>query len=244
MFDGKFITTLIALVIAVITICNMNKNSVSSVENYMPSLQVKTQTIASPPNLQSPLSPRFFSGGLGSLTKMKPTAVANQAYIQNNPMGVAEIPCKQKYHDEVKTTNALPDYTAAMDEDNSLLPVPTMETPNENGETVTPVMFDRLIYTNRNSRTRGEGDHIRGDLPIVPCKGTWFNVSASPSTDLQQGALNVLAGTDNSTTQELARLINNSGASSTIAGLNYMANTNHKALLDGPRETVQTISFQ
>lgn len=240
MFDGKFITTLIALVIAVITICNMNKNS--SVENYVPSsLTTKVQTV-SYPNLKSQLSLRFASGHQGALTKMRPTAVANQAYIQNDPTGLAKIPCKEKYHEEVKT-NALLDNTA-IDEDNSLIPVPTMETPNENGETVTPVVFERVIYTNKNSRTRGEGDHIRGDLPIVPCRGTWFNVSASPATDLQQGALNVLAGTDNSTTQELARLINSSGASNTIAGLHYTTNPSDKALLDGPLADIQTISFQ
>lgn len=241
MFDGKFITTLIALVIAVITICNMNKNS--SVENFAPS-SLKTRFI-SHSNLQSAIPPRFGSGQQGALTKMKPTTVGNQAYIQNDPMGLAKIPCnKEKYHEEVKT-NALLDNTAMDDEDNSLIPVPTMEeTLNENGETVTPVVFDRVIYTNKNSRTRGEGDHIRGDLPIVPCGGGWFSVSASPATDLQQGALNVLAGTDNSTTQELARLINSHSASNTIAGLDYTTNVSNKALLDGTLTDIQILSFQ
>lgn len=108
-----------------------------------------------------------------------------------------------------------------------MLPVGDMTTIDASGNVSQPVIYDRYMYANRNSRLRGQGDMIRGDLAIAPCYGSfaggpWFNVSVQPNVDLQQGAMNVLAGENNENTRSLAQLINtySGGAETTIAGVN------------------------
>ncbi|MHA2038360.1 MAG: hypothetical protein ACW98X_18150 [Promethearchaeota archaeon] len=89
------------------------------------------------------------------------------------------------------------------------------------GDMEQPIVFDRLIYANKNSRLRGHGDHIRGDLPIVPCKDGWFRPSVDPANDLHQGAMAVLGG-DGSTQQGLAQIMyeTTAGYDTTIGGVN------------------------
>lgn len=99
------------------------------------------------------------------------------------------------------------------------LPVANMSALNAAGESVQPIVYDRYIYANRNSRLRSQGDPIRGDLPIVPCASDWFRPSVSPNLDLQQGAMTVMGGFDNDTSTALASLMYNaSGNSQTTAG--------------------------
>ncbi len=107
----------------------------------------------------------------------------------------------------------------------SMLPVGDMTTINSNGEIVQPVVFDRFVFANRNSRLRSQGDAIRGDLPIVPCGPDWFRPSVHPNLDLQQGALNVMGGFDNTTARNMAQLIDiaSAGTTSTIGGINMPA---------------------
>lgn len=90
-----------------------------------------------------------------------------------------------------------------------------------------PIVYDRLIYANARSRLRGAGDMIRGDLPIVPVLPesnpdslVMFRPSITPSIDLQQGALTVLGGYDNTTQQQLNTLIQrgSGGTLGTFAG--------------------------
>lgn len=101
----------------------------------------------------------------------------------------------------------------------------------QDGEMKQPIIYDRFMYANRNSRLRGQGDPIRGDLPIVPISGNWFIPSAAAGNNinqvLQQGAMNVLGGINNETSNALANLIYNSsgGADTTIGGVD-MAKTN------------------
>lgn len=82
-----------------------------------------------------------------------------------------------------------------------------------------PVVYDRFVYANRNSRLRSQGDPIRGDLAVVPCEGGWFRPSVQPNIDLQQGAMNVMGGTTNDTANSLANLIySTSGNSQSVIG--------------------------
>lgn len=85
-----------------------------------------------------------------------------------------------------------------------------------------PVVYDRFIYANRNSRLRSQGDPIRGDLAVVPCEGGWFRPSVQPNIDLQQGAMNVMGGTTNDTANSLANLIytTSGNSQSVIGGIN------------------------
>ena len=98
-----------------------------------------------------------------------------------------------------------------------MVPVGDMSTVNSLGETVQPIIYDRFIYANRNSRLRSQGDPIRGDLAIVPCRTEWFRPSVQPHLDLQQGAMNVMGGVDNSTANAMADLLYNTSYS-TISG--------------------------
>lgn len=100
----------------------------------------------------------------------------------------------------------------------SMLPVQSMTTVNAAGETVQPIVYDRFMYANRNSRLRSQGDPIRGDLPIVPCGPQWFRPSVHPNIDLQQGAMNVLAGVNNEVTQAMNSLMVNTAGDYTVAG--------------------------
>ena len=107
----------------------------------------------------------------------------------------------------------------------SQLPVGTTTTINAAGEVIQPVVYDRFVYANRNSRLRSQCDPIRGDLPIVPCSASWFRPSVHPQLDLQEGAMNVMGGFANSTSRSLAQLIDlaSAGTTTTIGGINMPA---------------------
>ena len=97
----------------------------------------------------------------------------------------------------------------------------------ENGEMMNPIVYDRYVMANRNSRLRAQGDKIRGDLPIAPNTGNWFTPNVHPNIDLEAGALNVLAGINNETSNQLANLIYNSSgkADTTIGGVDMAMNS-------------------
>lgn len=72
-----------------------------------------------------------------------------------------------------------------------------------------PMVYNKFIYTNKDSRLRGMGDPIRGDIPIAPIRGNWFIPSAAstPHTALQQGSINIMSGANNETSQAMAKFI-------------------------------------
>jgi hypothetical protein len=101
----------------------------------------------------------------------------------------------------------------------STIPLGTMTTLGADGNVIEPVVYNNFIYANRNSRLRSQGDWIRGDLPIVPCKSEWFRPSVQPNIDLNQGAMNVMGGYDSGTAQAMSQLIfNDSGMTNTTVG--------------------------
>ena len=101
----------------------------------------------------------------------------------------------------------------------SQLPMGTMSTVDAEGNQTNPVVYQNFIFANQKSRLRALGDPIRGDLPIVPCSGSWFSVHPNVGLDLQEGAMNVLAGNSNQTARATAQLITAAnGVVSPIAG--------------------------
>lgn len=90
----------------------------------------------------------------------------------------------------------------------SSLPVSDMTSVGAMGEGDKQIVYDRLVYANRNSRLRSMGDPIRGDLPIVPINTGMWRTSARPSVDLHTGALSIMGGFDNETQQSLTHLVN------------------------------------
>jgi hypothetical protein len=286
MFDGKFISTLIALVVAVLAICNFNTKKVTSHEGYLGNLPSMTwkkdRVVASskeaaakgdfysiPGTYQSILNPRFSNVQYGANIKYNMPSYENLA-VPCEPLtfgsmarenfttdattesygcgscggGCGAAGCLKggapksfhsgtppmhgdytsgNYNDVVNQALQGAQYPDATD----MVPVGDMTTVNALGETVQPIVYDRFIYANRNSRLRGLGDPIRGDLPIVPCAADWFRPSVHPSIDLQEGAMNVIAGVDNGTTRALTELINATSGDTTIAGVDVgtMKNT-------------------
>lgn len=273
MFDGKFIATLIALVVAVIAICNFNTKKVSSHEGYWggsnPSVSWKVdrevgnqkgQMYSIPGTYQAILSPRSSSISVGSHVSYNMPDYKNQAvpcepltfgsmarenYRENSATenygcgacggGCGAVGCRKdgapkSFHGGAPMMAAgftSGDYDqvayggkGAYPDAVDMVPVGDMTTVNALGETVQPIVYDRFIFANRNSRLRGQGDPIRGDLPIVPCAPEWFRPSVHPNLDLQQGALSVMGGFDNNTGQSMADLIMNTSGDQTIAGIN------------------------
>ena len=136
-------------------------------------------------------------------------------------------------------------YPAATD----LVAVGDMTTINSDGTVSQPIVYNRYIYANQKSRLRAQGDPIRGDLAIAPCNNGWFNVSAHPNIDLQQGAMNVMGGVTNDTTKALSDLIyaSSGGTDPFVAGVNLasgvnMSNQFSSSLGDAGR-TVSVSSF-
>lgn len=87
-----------------------------------------------------------------------------------------------------------------------------------------PIIYDRPIATNRNSRLRSHGDKIRGDLPIIPLTGNWFVPSVDPERDLEAGAINVLAGVDNRTNKQLSELMRAKNGTTIMGGIDLNIN--------------------
>jgi hypothetical protein len=117
----------------------------------------------------------------------------------------------------------------------SMLPVRDMTAMNAAGDDVQPIVYDRYIYANRNSRLRSQGDPIRGDLAITPCNTGWFQVSVQPNIDLQQGALNVLGGINNEQAKSMADIIfkTSGNAQTAIAGVDMANHVNMNTTFGG-----------
>ena len=89
MFDGKFIATLAALVVAVLAICNFNTKKVTTTENFFlqhPTTFKRVTEVKSDkgdfysiPGFQSALSPRFSNTQYGANIKYNMPSYANQA---------------------------------------------------------------------------------------------------------------------------------------------------------------------
>jgi hypothetical protein len=214
MFDYKFIVMLIVLLISVFVISNFYDKKNSNVEGFVPGHSgVLTGTkfakniatgkyYSTQGTVHSKLAPRHIGSGLSSSIKYNNTSIENMAFEPNTPLSIPSC-------------------------DDSNTQIPTMEQISPDGEiTGMPIIYDRLMHANRNSRSRGQGDFIRGDLPIdgsvVP--HGWFKASSSstPHLSLNQGAMHVLGGIDNSNIRAMTSIIHDGsgGTSSTIAGVN------------------------
>ena len=170
------------------------------------------------PNFDSIISPRFSNVNYGpDLRTSLPDARA---------MAMSQDPIDlQRYRSDYGVSSyANGDYKkvlakiSGMDTDMDAFQTEAMLGP----DITQPIVYDRYIVANKQSKLRALGDPIRGDLPIVPNTGNWFVPSVHPNIDLQAGAINVLAGFDNENSKQLAQLIyaSSGGADTTIGGLN------------------------
>lgn len=144
----------------------------------------------------------------GNPTVVEGFSVGNPSnYTNGNYQQVSDTLNNSQYSNVPYTTNSLPQ------ENLSYL--------TANGELKQPIVYDRFMFANRQSRLRSQGDWFRGDLPIVPMTGNWFVPSVHPNIDLNAGAINVMAGPNNETNNKLSTLIYNSsgGGDTTIGGV-------------------------
>lgn len=280
MFDGKFVATLVALIIAVIAIANFSSQETITMEGFgfgsNPSgtwrkervvaanqeAAMKGEFYSIPGNYQAILSPRAASTDFGAHIRYNMPQYKNQAvpcnpltfgnmvkenYTENygcnssgggcGPAGCTKTGNSVSYHggapvmpadyasgnyNEMINSAKNTEYPDAV----GMIPVGDMTTVNALGETIQPIVYDRYIYANRQSRLRSLGDPIRGDLPIVPCSAEWFRPSVHPSLDLQTGAMAVMGGMDNQTGQAMADLIAATSGDTTVAGVNMSSMRN------------------
>ena len=196
--------------------------------NYYPALQQKN--FLSYPSFQSQLSPRFSNTQYGANIKYNLPSHKNMA-APCNPLDFGNM-AKEGYSSNYSVANcgegvtqgsgdqgsssgssdslsALshgPSYMGEMNGD--LMPIGTMDAVNDLGDTVQPIIYERLMSANLGgSRLRAQADVIRGDLPIAPSQGQWFNVHPNFQRDTQQGALNVMGGHDNDTSKALSAMM-------------------------------------
>jgi hypothetical protein len=152
--------------------------------------------------------------------------------------------CKEGYcQKSSKQSSGVSNLPNSYPEVTDMLPVQSManQTVNALGEiSQQPIVYDRFIYANQKSFSRGQGDPIRGDLPIVPIKTGWFRPSKHPQIDLRDGALAVVAGPGNETAQQLMALQNASsgGLLDVGSGINYTVQKDSLASAAGGDITV------
>jgi hypothetical protein len=178
---------------------------------YKRDIQAKMQPgmplFSVPPTYQSALSPRFSNVNYGAFIKYNiPTP--EHLGVPNAPLGGSYPqtfggPVEEGFNAvslETEGESGLaPDMSAHQSAE-----LNAMNAGSFGAEQ--PIVYDRLIFANKKSRLNGLGDPIRGDLPVVPIAGDWFRPSVQPNIDLREGALNVIAGADNSTANELRAL--------------------------------------
>lgn len=196
------------------------------------------------PNFQSQLTPRFSNTDYGANIKYNLPHNRNMATKSDDPLMMSsavhenfETPVKCgsggagtpfRANPVMQSGFAAGNFNEVTDEVRSVMhpnvvdhvPVGDMTTVSPTGEMEQTIVYDRMIVANRNSNLRGQADFIRGDLPIPMNQTGWFQVSANPTVDLNQGAMNVLAGPDNAVTQEMTAFMNNSTGTTTVAGMN------------------------
>lgn len=202
----------------------------------------KGQFYAIPGTYQSKLAPRM-SGGVDygayinyRLPEMKNLAVPADPLTFSNMVkenfDIDTSSCVDKLANSrsssiaaglarAEVDNALPDIVDEYPMASDLLPVSDMTNVGLADESQ-PVIYDRYIYANRNSRLRSQGDPIRGDIvPSVENAGiplNWFRPSYNSNIDLQMGALNVIAG-QNEASEALTKMIyESSGRAQTAIG--------------------------
>ena len=152
-------------------------------------------------NIQTAPPPRFQVTG-PKLNHYSPIDMAKHAVDTDHPITHAEDVVHSNFgqmqRDSRKSVKE--NYTDYAD---ASVPLPAdMCNVNLLGTESQPVIYDRVMYSNIRSRTRGQGDYIRGDLMITPDNykpgggghPQWFQVSAKPNRDLNPGCMEFLGG--------------------------------------------------
>lgn len=218
--------------------CSMDRSAFAGKVPAGRSMVPPTYTV--PGTYQPYLSPRFNSEGYNSFVKYNLPEEKHLGTRANDPLMMAdrvERPQLREGFEQANFKGNTPyQYDEIYqkqkeqgDEVANKLPVPTMgggATAQENPNIYTN--YDRFIFALQRNRLQGQGDPIRGDVPCVPCNpssdassNVWFRPSVNVATSLRTGAINVIAGVGNVTSQQTAELQMRSlgGAKDTFGGV-------------------------
>lgn len=185
-----------------------------------------------PGNYQPYLSPRMNSAGLNSYVRYQLPEEKYQANKPNDPFTIAEYFDKPKVREGYESQAGKVIDSVKL-EGNALPQTGDMKNTGVSSKDPKDGFYvntERLIFSTAKNRLRGQGDPIRGDLPVIPCNpeanpnsNVWFRPSANPQSMLNGGAMNVLGGTGNTTAMQLAQLMSNAngGQNTTYGGLAF-----------------------
>jgi hypothetical protein len=113
--------------------------------------------------------------------------VTNEPYIESDYIAM------KKYTDN-------PDGIKTYNEKDGSVGLPVTDMTSVSAGENNKYVYDRTIgtigftSTKIGGRFRGQADFIRGDLPVIPDKTGWFQVSSDPANKLLLGAMNVENG--------------------------------------------------
>ncbi len=242
---------------------------VSAVQGTLVGVQ-QQHDFVSVPSFQSMLSPRMgISQGIGTFLRYNPppqsmsgipknplgtenyTNMFEESYVPQGCNAAAQPPSNWNNQMNAMTVSSIENsMTDSVNAGVNALPIGTMDTMNSEGQSGQEVMMQRYMYSQPKDRLYAAGDFIRGDLPIVPdtpsCGQGWFNVYPRVNISLNPGAMNVLGGVSNDTSQALAALVNvaSGGAKTTVGGVNLsdvnMVPQYKTSMLDSMRSPVVT----
>lgn len=177
------------------------------------------ENFVSYPSFQSNISPRFSSIDYGANIRYNLPSVENLG-VPLDPLsmskivsdiqedfpvtcGVGSVPKDRILNSREerrrrKNKNTEQYTTEEPKDNNSHMPVGDMTQQNSGQDIEHPIIYDRFIFANRDSRSRSQGDMIRGDLAIVPLNTGMFVTSQSraPHRVLQLGAMNVMRSSE------------------------------------------------
>lgn len=204
-----------------------------------------------PPSYKSRLPPRFNPNGCYSSFIRYGKATPDQLAVPSDPLAFKDLAEEAGLYNgtqQVETKEGFcgpcgdvptdanqaygPDDPNLAPEVIDSLPVSGMDMPAmDDGDCsggARPYVVDRMVYSLQRSRLHGQGDYIRGDLPIPKCNaggGQWFTPSANPQFALNTGALGAMGGLDMDTARATYALVNQAtaGQKTTMGGANLTA---------------------
>lgn len=204
--DNKLIILIVVAIIAVIVYMMCRNTTVESFMGMSAPGMVKIDEIstkngmpfASVPNWQSNIAPRFNPNSYGPYIQYN---VPDNKYlaVPTDPLGYADSVGSEISPEKVK--RQLPKYQDVAE----LLPTATMGA--QHPQQV--YNWDRLFKVSlAKSNAKRDADFIRGDLPIPKINTGWFS-SRYGTEALRDGAMNVIGGQGNETSNALYSYLKN-----------------------------------
>jgi hypothetical protein len=188
MIDSKFVFTLVGLIATILAVCKINPTHFSGVkENF--GVYPLTQKLV---NIRNPqISPIEHYGEVQG----------NFSVNVDNAKPKTESRFYQKYANMVTESFTDDNSSESLDTDvmKGMQSMPVDATTSLEYPSITTI----ATVTSMKGRTKGQGDFVRGDLPIHPCKNGMWDVSTADVSNLQPGYLSMISGANMGDTARL-----------------------------------------